>query len=411
MVRKDLLRRARSPLGVLVLLAFPIIFSLMIAITFGTGGDATPRIHLLVENHDDNFVGGALSSMLSSEQSAEFLDVELVGEDGAALMEKGKASALLRIPEGTTEAILEGNQVSLELIRNPAQGIMPEVAEQMADVLVEILDSAARVLREPLDQIAAMDEEGGIEINEETVTALALSAYHTVDGVQSLLFPPVITFDSVTLQSEENVSGRAFSSIFVMFLSGVSVYSLFLLGDLAMRDLLTEVAGGTLRRQLAGPVRAGTLLLAKTLYTAVLCTLSLVLLSALGWAMAGRNIDLPGFALLSFALVLAVTGASATLYGASGNETRGSAVGAVVYLVLAFAGGSFVNLESLPAAVRSVSPISPFYWGTSGYRTLLESGGGLTDILPNAGVLAGLGLGLLMAGASLLNRRMLKGRA
>ena len=137
MVRKDLLRKARSPLGIAVALAFPILFAAMIGLIWGEG--EVPKVHLLVENLDDEFFGNAMMSALGSDQVAEYFDVEVVGEEGRERIENNDGSALLRIPEDFTVDLIEGNPTSLELIRNPAQGIMPEVAEQLAGVLAEVL--------------------------------------------------------------------------------------------------------------------------------------------------------------------------------------------------------------------------------------------------------------------------------
>ncbi|MFQ5876919.1 MAG: ABC transporter permease [Acidobacteriota bacterium] len=415
MVAKDLLRRRRSPLGIAVVLSFPVVFSLMLAVTFGSGGDEAVRIHVLVENRDDDFAGGMLMSALRSDEVAEHFDVEAVGEEGVRLMEEGKASALLRIPEGFSRDLVEGDPTSLSLVRNPAQGIKPEIAEQLASILVEVLNSGSRVLREPLREIAALEGgDGGIAISDEALTSIVLAIKHTLEGADTYLFPPAITLDSGALEAEQgddSGGGPGARAIFLIILPGVSVYALFLVGDLAMRDVLTEAAGGTLRRQLAGPIGTGTLILAKALYTICLALVSLAILSAIGWALSEGEVDLAGFAVLSLALVLAVTGVAATLYGAARNERRGSAIAGVLYLFLAFAGGSFVKLESLPRSVRAVAPLSPFYWGTSGYRALLEQGAGLTDVLPNAGLLAGVGVVSLALGSALLGRFVRGGRA
>jgi ABC-type multidrug transport system permease subunit len=149
--------------------------------------------------------------------------------------------------------------------------------------------------------------------------------------------------------------------------------------------------------------------LGKALYTAVLSLLALGVLAAVGAVVLRRGVDPAGFLLLSLALILAVTGTSATIYGLARNERRGATIGSILYLVLAMAGGSFVNLEGLPRAVRAVSPVSPFYWGTTGYRTLIESAGTLRDVLPNVAVLAGLGAALLALGGFLLHRAARRG--
>ena len=197
----------------------------------------------------------------------------------------------------------------------------------------------------------------------------------------------------------------------MLVLPGISVWALFMLGDIAMRDILTESVAGTLRRQLSGPVHAWQLVLGKALYTAVLASISLVLLSAIGWLASEGGIDLLGFAVLSLALVLAVTGFSATAYGLARTERQGATFAGIIMMVFAFLGGAFFQVESLPALAQRLAPLSPFYWGTQGYQELIRNGTGLSAILPNAGVLAGVGAVLLFAGAFLLERKLVRGAA
>jgi ABC-2 type transport system permease protein len=189
----------------------------------------------------------------------------------------------------------------------------------------------------------------------------------------------------------------------------VAVFALFTLGDQVMRDLLTEKARGTLRRILAGPVGTGTVIAAKALTAAVIALAALLILAAVAGIASGRGVDPAGFLLLSLSLVLAVTGLASTVYGLAKDDRQGSTIGSVLYLVLAFSGGSFLPLDNLPRAMRAVSPFSLFYWGTEGYKALLRDGGGLADVLPNVGILAGSGLVLLVLGGALLRRRMLRG--
>jgi len=411
MVRKDLLRKARAPLGLLVVLAFPIMFSAIIGMAFG--GGELPRVQLLVENLDDNFLGNSLISALGSDQMARYFDVEIVGEEGLSRIEKGDGSALLRIPERFTEDLIEGSKTSLQLIRNPAQGIMPEIAEQLSGLLAEVLDTASRVLRGPLDEIAPyMRNEKDLDV--DSFSKISVAAFQSVKDAGEFLFPPIITVSSVDLgetAGEDDDSQNAGFGIFQIFLfvfPGVSVYALFLAGDLAMRDILTESDAGTLRRQIQGPVSAGAVLRAKAAFSAILALASLLILTLIGWIAARASVDLPGYLLLSIALILAIVGSAATIYGAAGKLKRGSVISSIVYLLLAFAGGSFVSSDAMPGALRLIAPISPFYWGTQGYRSLLEDGATLGDLLPSILILAGMGIALLALGGILLNRTLLR---
>jgi len=414
LVAKDLRRKVRSPLGILIVLSFPVVFALLIALSFGSRGERVPKVHLLVENQDGGLAANAVLSALTSEQVAKYVEMEVVGPEGRGRIENNEASALLRIPKGFTQAVFEGKPATLALVRNPAQGILPEIAEQLTRVLVDVLDTSSRVLQKPLQEIRRNTQRDASRVTDETVVAVALAVNHSVEGARKLLFPPVITVDTESLApkpagEKPEKSGESASLIFLIILPGISVYALFLVGDQAMRDIITEAKAGTLRRQLAGPIGAGTLVLGKALYTAVLALIALLVLSVVGAVILRRGVDPAGFLLLSLALVLAVTGTSATIYGLAGDERRGATIGSIIYLILGFAGGSFVNLEGLPRAVRAVSPVSPFYWGTTGYRSLIESAATAGDVLPNAAVLAGLGAALLAVGALLLHRTVRRG--
>jgi len=410
MVRKDLLRRLRQPLGIGLLLAFPLVFSLMIAVTFGTGGSSFPKVRLLVEDRDDNLVGNFLSSALTSPQFAENFDVEAVGEEGMERMERGEASALLRIPDQFTEDLLDGKPTSLELVRNPSEGIMPEVAEQIATVLTDVLSSGSRVLRGPLETLKPLldADEGPSDL---TVTSMAVAANRIANQGSIYLFPPAITLETVSLEGDEDAdgSGSLLGSIFLTILPGISVYALFMLGDLAMRDIVTELTAKTLQRQLTGTVGGGTVVVAKAIYTAILSLISLTILSAFGWFASSRGVDLAGFALLSLALIAAVTGFASVIYGSAPSERGGATIGSVFYLILAFTSGSFVPIENLPATLQRLAAYNPFHWATSGYRSLIEDGATLGDVALNAGILAGSGMILLALGGRLLLRSVQRG--
>jgi len=415
MVRKDLLRQVRSPMALLLSLSFPLVFTSLLALTFGSGSQPSmPRVQLLVEDLDDSLASGALVSAVTSEQMAEYFDVEQIGAEGLHRLEQNKASALWRIPKGFQQDLIDGTPVELELIRNPAQSILPEIAEQGLTVLTEVLSAAARVLEEPLDDLRPMLEQNSAP-GAEQISALTVKMYGVINRAEGLLTPPAIVLDTVQLEDEQGETpsggGSSTSLIFLIVLPGISVWGLFLVGDMAMRDVITESTRGTLHRQLCGPIRPGQLLVAKALFTAVVSLISLVLLAGIGWGVARQSTDPAGFIVLSLALILAITGYAALVYGGAKTERQGATISSVLLLVFAFAGGSFIQVRDLPAVMQRIAPFSPFYWGTTGYQTLIRDDGSLLDVLPNAGVLAALGVVLLAAGAALLQRKMRGGAA
>jgi len=418
LVAKDLKRKMRSPLALIVVLCFPLLFAGMIALAFGKGG-GIPKVRMLVANEDDGLLANAVASVFTSQQASKYFDGKTVtAAQGRALMEEGKASALLTIPKGFTQDVLDGKPVTLRLLRNPSEGILPEIAEQTTGALTDILDGGRRVFDKPLADLRPLLDDDGKAPADADIVAISLAVKRAIEGMSDLVFPPAIAlesemFDNVTAtpQPVKKKSGGAPSSIFLLVLPGLAVYGLFLVADQGMRDVMTERTLGTLRRQLAGPIPPETIILGKAVYTAVLAALAILVIGSVGAAMLTTPVSIPGFLLLSAALVLAVTGTTAAIYGIARTERQASTLGNMIFVAMGFLGGGFIRVEGLPPAVRGIAPFTPLYWGTQGYRALLENGAGVAGIATHLGVLAAMGVVFLGIGAVALRRTARRGAA
>jgi ABC-2 type transport system permease protein len=435
MVGKDLRRRARSPLPTILLLLFPLIFAGLIALTFGTGGTEAPKVRLLIEDRDGGLVGQLVTSAFARPEAQKYFEVktlpkgETVAGDGGALLEKEEATALLRLPAGLTSDLFAGRPTRLELVKSPAQSILPAVAEQVTTVLAEGLSSATRLLRGPLDEIETMrvpgtaGSAGSRGPSDPQVAQISVLVNGVFTRARPYLFPPVVTLETA-VRPEPGPAAKgspgkprtprppatpASPSLFLLFLPGIAVYSLFNLADQTMRDLLVEARLKTLRRQLAGPLGAGRVLAGKALATGAVAGIAIVILSAVGAAVAPSGVSFAGYILLSLALVVATTGFASAVFGIARDERQGATLASLLTLVMAFSGGSFIPLDSLPGVLRALSPFSLIYWATLGYRTVVIDGKGLAAVLPNIAILAGAGLVLFLLSAPLWQRRLLQG--
>lgn len=418
LARKDLLRRWRSPIGVAAMIAFPLVFAGMMALAFG-GESALPRARLLVEDRDDGLLGGFVKAAFSAEQVAEFIEMVEVGEEGRQMLENDEASALLVIPQDATTRLFEGEDVELELVRNPAQSILPEIAEQVAVVMADVSSILTRLVRRQIEILDLPDLEtieSFEDLPDDQFAKISVALRHTFTEAGNFVAEPPIGFEQVTIgedeeKPEDDKDMSQMALIFLFVLPGISVYALFVIGDQMMRDVLEESRLGTLRRQLSAPVTAGQVLISKVLVTAVVAGIALLVLAAIAALVTPDPVDLPAFAVLALALVLAVTGCAALIYALAKNDRQGSAISAVIYLTLAFSSGSFIPLDSMPATMRAVAPASPFYWATQGFLDLMHKGAGLAAVLLPVAVLGGGGLVLLAAGTALLQRKVLRGDA
>jgi ABC-2 type transport system permease protein len=418
LVAKDLRRKARAPLGLLIVLSFPVLFAGMIALAFGRGGDAIPKVRMLVANEDEGALGGVLASAFTARQAARVFETRTVGAGtGLDLMEHGKASALLLVPKGFTEDLLDGRPVSLRLVRNPSEGILPEIAEQTVGTLVDVLEGSRRVLDAPLAGLRPLLTSGDRSPSDDEIVAISLLVKRALERSGGLVFPPTITLESELLGNlpstgeDSKEKGAGTPTIFLLILPGVAVYAIFLVGDQAMRDVMTERTLGTMRRQLAGPVTVGAYVVGKAATTAVLCLLALLVLTVVGALALRQPVSVTAFLAVSLALVVAITGTSALIYGVARTERQASTLSSIVYLAMAFVGGSFFRLEGLPAALRAIAPFTPFYWATQGYREVLEDGAGLRGVIPHVAVLVAIGVVLLTVGGSALHRAARRGAA
>jgi len=413
LVRKDLLRKRRAPLGIFVVLAFPVVLSGLLALSFGGGGRARlPRIELLVEDLDGSLATRVLLAAAASGPVAEMAHLRRVGTEGVGLLEADEADALLRIPPGFGADLLAGRAVTLELVKNPARSIKPEIVEQALSLITEVLSEAARLMPRALGQQVACLESEDCTLTSAQISATAAAVYESIRGSSDWLSPLAIRLESVSHDREDagRRSGSSGFSIFLFVLPGVSVWALFMIGDHGMRDVLAESVLGTLRRQLCGPVSVRDVVLGKAALSATLAVIGLSILSAIALLVLEGPVDLPAFAALSAALVLAVTGFSAVIYGAAKTERQGATFSSAALLLLAFLGGSFVPLESMPAVAQRLAPLSPLYWATSGYRALIAQGATTAAIGTHVAVLAVLGIVLLLFGARLLERSIRSGR-
>ncbi len=89
------------------------------------------------------------------------------------------------------------------------------------------------------------------------------------------------------------------------------------------------------------------------------------------------------------ALVLAATSVGALISAWSKSAGQAGAIGTAITLIGAAASGSFFPRTNLPAALRSISLLTPNAWGIEIFAKL-QSGGSLRAILPLLGGLIAL---------------------
>jgi ABC-2 type transport system permease protein len=406
---KDLRRRLADPAGLLINMAIPLAIAGMMALAFGGSGGSTDRapvLRLVLVDEDVTPLSEILAGSSQNNEAAERLSVlrAATREAGLELLRDKEAAAMFVIPKGFSAALLDGTPARLELVKNPAQSVMPEVASQGAGVVALYLTVARRFLGDDAPRLRALIEGDGWD--DTAGLALSLAAvYQRIQASDDLLFPPLISIGETRREGEP---GGTFQIMGWMY-PGLLVMGLLFVGVTQMRDLLRERDAGTLRRQLCAPVGAGTLLTAKVIAVALTVLAAHAILLAAGSLAFGLSWG--GFlplAAVSVPLVLAVTGFAALLFSVVRTERQGDAVASIGIMVMSLMGGAFIPPQIMPEALRSASRATVNHWGQEALRAL-SAGQGWAGARPFVGTLAALAAVFILTGVALLRRRHLRG--
>ncbi|MCK4412296.1 MAG: ABC-2 transporter permease [Candidatus Eisenbacteria sp.] len=456
-MRKDLLRRWRSPLASLVFLAFPFVFSALIALAFGTGGEGRmPRFKVALVDEDRGFVAGLVRGAFGQERAAQFLEVtETTHEEAMQLIEHNRVAGAIVIPAGFTDAVLDRRPTELRVIRNPAEAIGPIAVEETAEFLALFLEGAASVLSGPIERIRGLTEEGSADggagavpgagtlggaagqISErpvvpapadwaadERVAEIAVAVNHALRGARDYLLPPAIRLEradapgvpvlSDTTSPAEPAAASAdddarFLSIFKYVLPGMATFALFVLAVGLTADVFRERRRGTLARQLAAPLQPQKVVVGKMLATMGVGLIVALLMALIGALFLGARANPIAFLLLCVLFLLALTGFVNLLYSFARSEQRGATLASIVMMLMAFLGGSFIPLEAMPEFVQRLAVISLNYWAIEGFQALLFSGAGVAEIARPLVVFLAVGLVSVLLGGALLRGQLARG--
>lgn len=400
---KDLKLSFRDTAALLMMLAAPFALTLGMGAVTGrfSGGTNTglSDIPVILINQDGGELGNALVEMFSSAELADLIAPTTGTDpvDARAKVDADEAAAVVLIPAGFTNSIIPANGSSpsdplqIEIYSNPTRpnsvGVIKTILEQFLSQ-VEVGRIGGQVAVTQLltsgiispDQAAAVGQTVGKSQATETSSSIALKQI-TAGGEE-------VKFDVLAYLAP----GMA-----LMFLMFTVTYG--------GRSLLVEQAAGTLPRLLVSPT-SSTQILAGKIFGIFLTGVAQLLILIGGTTLMFRlnwGNPLPVI-LMVLASVLGATGWGVLLTALLKTPGQAGAIGSAVMLIFGILGGSFTNMQLLPAPIQFLSRITPNYWGLQGFTTL-AAGGSLKAIGTPLLWLSGMFLILFAIGVGLFNRR------
>ena len=393
--RQNLLRSLKDPAALILWLFIPLLIGTLLVLVMGGRGGPKPRVHLLIADEDDSFGSRLVTGALTSDRTADFVQAEKVGRgEGRQRLEKGDASALLVIPKGFAQAVLLEKPTRLLLLTNPAQRILPGIAEEMLRLLSEAVFYAHRLLGPELHQIAQAATAGQSVMPDDEIARLSVSINEAIRGLRSYLFPPVIKLEAVAPPQPSASPGGA-ASFAISFLPGIVLMALLFAAQGLSNDIWHERETGVLRRMITTPLDLTSIVLGKVLAAmVVLAAISGIILAAgmayleitpARWPLAVAWSTGSGAVLTLLLLVIQLH--------ASSHRAAAFLTFSILFPLLML-GGSMFPLAAMPRWMATLGACTPNGWASIRLNDILA--GRATGSAVAAGLLS-----ILVAGALL----------
>ncbi len=264
--RQNLLRCLRDPAALVLWFIIPLMIGALLVLAMGGSNGPKPQVHLLIADQDDSFGSRLLIRALTSDRAGEFIRAEKVDEaTGRRRMEHGDASALLIIPPGFARAVLREEPTTLQLITNPAERILPGIAEEMLRLFSETVFYLHRLLGPQMRQFAQGPPPGEDLFSDADVARLSASINDTMRQLRKYLFPPVIKLETVVPVAKPAKASDGSGSFALNFLPGIVFMALLFTAQGLSNDIWREREHGLLRRVVTTPLDLLSVILGKLL--------------------------------------------------------------------------------------------------------------------------------------------------
>jgi ABC-type Na+ efflux pump permease subunit len=403
---KDLRRLRRDPFALGLWIGIPILVGFLIILATGGKSGPKPQAHLLVADNDGSMLSKLLVGAMDQGPAAELIRAEKVDEpEGRARMDKGEASALLIIPKGFGERVLKDEPVTLTLLTNPAQQILPGIVKEYLGILTDAAFYLHRLIGEDLKAFAEGPPPGETDFSDARIAEFSVKMKHLSERLHKVLFPPVIEVES-TVEKKGGGAGKQVSPG-VLFVPGLLFMSLLFMAQGLSMDLWHERDGKTLRRAAAAPQSLAAFLAGKMLAGAFLMLgVSIVALAAgYGYFSLPVTTFVPAVFWAVFSGLLLLVGMMVIQLLAT-SARMGSILTMCILFPLMMAGGSFFPFEAMPGWLAAVGKRTPNGWALEILKNII-----LQRVEPHAlaAALAGLSAAALLLFA--IAARRLRSRA
>lgn len=329
-----------------------------------------PKIKVLVVDKDNSIASQFFLQAFKNPQMKDMFQVSLVSEkEGTKSIARGKASALLIIPENFLDNILKNKKSQFTLVKNPAERFLPVIVEEFMNTLVVIVSGFTQVFAEEINGVRMLTEIPMKDIPVPLITPYLEKSKQKIIALQQYLDPLLIKLKEEVKEKEkkEEAAKQPGFNIFALVLPGISIMFLLFIIEIFLRDILTEREKGTLQRIMFSSIRPAEYILAKIFsgwLMGIIVYLIVVVVGILLFDISWGNY-------LYLFVFIGVTcfwiaGFFALLNSFFKNRNQAGAITAPIIIIFSAFGGSMIQVSQMPGTFQTVSRATLNYWFIEG---------------------------------------------
>jgi len=374
--KKDLKKRMKSPYAVLVLLFIPFVMTSIFGLVFSPseGENKLPTIKVLVVDKDKNIASRFLIQAFDNPQMKDMFHLSLVDEkEGKRLIAKGKASALLIIPENFSDHILKTKKSEFLLIKNPSERFLPLIVEEFMNTFGVIVSGFVQVFAEELAGIRLLMDMPVKDFPIAEMTPFLEKSKQKIITLKDYLDPLLIKLKKEMKEKEKQEQAEPGMNIFAFVLPAISVMFLLFIIEIFLRDILTEKEKGTLQRIMFSSIRPVEYILAKIVSGCLMGIMVYFVIVVAG--MLIFNISWGNYLVLFGLIAITcfwIACFFALLNSFFKNRNQAGAYTSIIVVAMSAFGGSMVQVSQLPESFQVVSQFTLNHWFIRGAEQITK---------------------------------------
>jgi ABC-type multidrug transport system permease subunit len=405
-LKKEIRRVSRDPFAFVLWLGIPFSILLLMNLAFGGRSSSGPRPQgvILIADLDGTLLSGALNGAFSQGPLGDMFKPEKTTEaDGRQRMGKGEASALIIVPKGFQDALLNNRPAAIQFVKNPSQRILPAIAGESLNMLSEAVHYLHLVAGDDIKMIAGRTSAP----SDADVVKTSLAINSTIKRLSASLDPLLLDLE---IKQPPKQDARPSFNFFAATFPGIVFVSLLFIGRGTSDDLWDELRFATLRRTQSAGLPLLTLVAGKLLVTMLVASLVSILALGLGQLLAGVPVvNWPA------AIAWMIAGGAVwylimlILQTLAGARNRGEMLTSFVIFPSMMLGGSMFAFDIMPDSLARIGKLTPLGWMVTRFTSILRGAATASDVLVWLGIMAAVTAVLFLLSARLLRWRFLRG--